>query len=165
LWGHLDYLQKREIYLAKARRWDEGNKDRKRESQQAPEYQAKARARTVKWSSDNADRKRAYDVAYVQDNRARVREHKAMRRARERQATPPWLTMQMRAEIFQFYAEAERLSDETGIERQVDHIVPLAGKTVCGLHVPWNLRVIHGVANNRRPRVWSPDNADGLAIS
>lgn len=114
----------------------------------------KARARTRKWTTDNPKRKRAMDKKFNEEHRALVTSYKAKRRARERQACPPWLTAEMEAQIRALYAEAERLTRETGIEHEVDHIVPLAGKTVCGLHVPWNLRVITREANNHRPRVW-----------
>lgn len=45
---------------------------------------------------------------------------------------------------------AERLTRETGIPHQVDHIVPLQSKIVCGLHVEHNLRVITATENARK---------------
>ncbi|PQV51017.1 hypothetical protein [Paraburkholderia sp. BL21I4N1] len=62
------------------------------------------------------------------------------RRRREWRATPPWADME---QIRALYREAARLTRETGELHVVDHIVPLAGKLVCGLHVHWNMRVLH----------------------
>jgi hypothetical protein len=64
--------------------------------------------------------------------------------------TPTWLTADQRAEMTAFYAEAVRLSRETGITHEVDHIIPLQGENVCGLHVPWNLQILTAEANRSK---------------
>lgn len=49
--------------------------------------------------------------------------------------------------IIPLYAESLRLTRETGVAHEVDHYYPLLGITVCGLHVPQNIRVITAAAN------------------
>lgn len=48
-------------------------------------------------------------------------------------------------------------SISTGIRWEVDHIVPLQSKLVCGLHVENNLRVIPMTMNRRKSNVVWPD--------
>ena len=117
----------------------------------------KMRETTKQWVAANPERKRQMDLEFKENNKALVTSYKAKRRAALRQAMPSWLTQDQILQIRAIYAEAKRLSDETGIPHDVDHIVPLAGKIVSGLHVPWNLRAIPKIENNRRPRIYQID--------
>ena len=72
------------------------------------------------------------------------------RRASQLNATPKWLNESHNVSISCKYSLAKMLSRETGIQYHVDHIVPLKSKIVCGLHVPWNLRVIPATENLRK---------------
>jgi hypothetical protein len=69
-------------------------------------------------------------------------EKEARRRAKKLLATPPWLTDGHIAHIKRIYKLCAIVTEATLIQYHVDHILPLQGKEICGLHVPWNLRVI-----------------------
>jgi len=71
--------------------------------------------------------------------------HTATERARlaaKKKRTPPWLTQAHYAEIEGQYHFAKVMERITGQKHHVDHIEPLQGASVSGLHVPWNLRAI-----------------------
>jgi hypothetical protein len=160
-WKRKEYQNNKEKYIARAEKWRLDNPDRynanKKTYSLREDVKDAARRRTKEWSAKNKDRKREYDKQWIENNRAISRSHKANRRAKERKATPSWLTSDQTEAIRTIYLEAERLSRETGTPYQVDHIVPLSGKIVSGLHVPWNLRAIPAQENNRRPRIWDPN--------
>ena len=75
-------------------------------------------------------------------NHHKVISNASLRKKKVRTATPKWLSPQQKAEIENFYWLAKDLSIVSGEIYHVDHIVPLKGKNVCGLHVPWNLQVL-----------------------
>lgn len=52
------------------------------------------------------------------------------------------------------------LAKSLGPEWSVDHVIPLRGVIVSGLHVPSNLQVIKGVANSRKHNHFDPDNIE-----
>lgn len=153
----IHYLENRDAYIARARSQTESQyyKNQRSEYFSRPDVKERARKKTKEWAAQNPDRKRELDIKWRNENRAADRANKARYRAARRQATPPWLTDRHLAEIRCFYAKAERKTLATGIPHEVDHIIPLQGGIVCGLHVPWNLRVLTKDDNNRRPRLWS----------
>jgi hypothetical protein len=134
--NHMLYLKNSETKKEKNKKWSAANPECCRQSKS-------------KWN--NANRELV---------RSRGRIYRAERRAREIQAMPAWLTADQILKINAVYDEAQRLSVETGMPHEVDHIAPLAAnKNVCGLHVPWNLRAIPWVENRRRARIYK-DNMD-----
>lgn len=86
--------------------------------------------------------KRGYQKAWKERNTLWVRADTKARRRKHRQATPPWLTREQKAEIRSIYKIAITMTKLAKEQYVVDHIIPLRGDGVCGLHVPWNLRVI-----------------------
>lgn len=72
-------------------------------------------------------------------------------------ATPPWADMKA---IRAVYDEAARLTWETGVQHDVDHIVPLNHPRMCGLHVHYNLRPYPAGPNNAKSNHWCPEQME-----
>lgn len=84
------------------------------------------------------EKKVAARKAWVKKNYDHVLSYNAARRQLCKKATFEGYEK----EIEEFYWLARDLRAVTGEEYHVDHIVPLRGADVCGLHVPWNLQVL-----------------------
>jgi len=123
----------------------------------AAENAEAARQKTREWNAKNPERKKLVDKKWLERNRSEANAYKARYRAARKGATPPWLTAAHFEEIKEVYRLARQLSKFTGEPYEVDHIIPLQGKVVCGLHVPWNLRAVPKHENNRRTRIWDGD--------
>lgn len=94
-----------------------------------------------------------YKKNWKKKNPAKVLVHGRFRKRNLKEATPPWLTDEHWDQMNDVYLEAQKLTEDTGIEHHVDHIVPLKARAnVRGLHVPWNLRVMTGEENMTRSR-------------
>lgn len=68
--------------------------------------------------------------------------------------TPSWLTPDELERMSCYYQVAAMLSKESDREWHVDHVVPLQGKKISGLHVPWNLRVIPATENLKKSNLF-----------
>lgn len=84
---------------------------------------------------------------YRQANKGKINALVAARKKVVKQRTPKWLTDFDKLKIQCFYSIAAMLTRENGESWHVDHIVPLQGVQVSGLHVPNNLQVMRGVEN------------------
>lgn len=127
----------RMIYLR--RRSDPKNvqadRDRSRRNNSSPE----GRQRRKEWYQN----KRANDPAF----RAKCQAAVNARRRKTKIATPAWADLDAIRTRYKERATMERL---TGVRHDVDHVIPLCGDNVCGLHVAANLRVILARDNRRK---------------
>lgn len=126
-------------------------------------YAEKARERAKQWAEANPDKaaehrkkrsasplQKAARKRWADKNKAKTMELTRLRQARKQQATPRWLSPCDRWAIEQAYELAKLREAATGMKWHVDHIIPLRGKNVCGLHVPDNLQVIPAVINSQK---------------
>jgi hypothetical protein len=72
----------------------------------------------------------------------------ALYRANKLNALPSWVNKEQVELIAGMYHLAYDITKQTGVIHQVDHIIPLNGKSVLGLHTYCNLRVITATDNN-----------------
>lgn len=102
------------------------------------------------WYEKNKEKQLFTQKIWCDKNRHLVNSYAMKRHAAKKQRVPKWLTDDDCWMIEQSYDIAAKRKDKFGFDWHVDHIVPLQGKTVSGLHVPWNLQVIPAVENKRK---------------
>jgi len=169
--------KKPEAYVQARKKWAAKNKDRLRIYARERARRDEARKKRKAKHQENREELRAKNRLYRALNheaisqRRRERRQKDPERFREatrrwaarnvhkitaksnlrksliRKRVPPWITSDDRREMDKVYEQARRMTEALGEPFHVDHIVPLQGEVVSGLHVPWNLQVIEGVEN------------------
>ena len=107
------------------------------------------------------ERQRQYDanwrereVAEKDRQIALQRARSSKRRAIERQRLATWANLEA---IKAIYRKAIDLTRSTGVAHHVDHIYPLAGKLVSGLHVENNLQVLTATENMSKHNTYEVD--------
>ena len=94
------------------------------------------------WQKINKDKHNKSNKKYIKNNPYKHATNQAKRRTIKLQRTPKWLTKQDFKTMEMFYEFAAELTKLSSIEYVVDHIVPLQGKNISGLHVPTNLQFL-----------------------
>lgn len=101
-------------------------------------YGVAARTRQLRWNAKNPDKLTSYGAA---------------RKAAALERTPAWADHDKIARVYTLAKFAEELTLQ---QHHVDHILPLQGRSVSGLHVHTNLRVLPGAENVRKSNRFTP---------
>lgn len=118
--------------------------------QSKQKYRSQRLAAQRQYAADFPELKKLSNARWRANNRGTYNAIAGKYIASKRQAVPVWLTQDQKAEIKEIYQLAQDLAWLGNEPLHVDHIVPLRGKEVCGLHVPWNLQIISRSANVRK---------------
>lgn len=112
---------------------------------------AKHNTMTRAWRAANTERVKAVRAAYQKVKAGLVNATNMRRYAAKLHRTPPWAD---HAKIARAYELAQEYRGK-GIDCEVDHIIPLQGKTVSGLHVHTNLQIIRTASNRSKSNHFS----------
>jgi len=92
------------------------------------------------WKSKNTDKIKFQNKRYKESHKDFLCYRENLRRAKKLQATPKWANLSIIKNIYKNCPKGY----------QVDHIIPLQGKNVCGLHVETNLQYLTSSENSKK---------------
>lgn len=139
-----------------AGKWAANNPEKAKEVKRksAEAHREKNRQRLAKYREENREKDLASKRAYNERNPHKVLANCRKRQASKALATPSWANLFF---IEEAYHLAKVRSKVVGTKWEVDHIVPLRSKLVCGLHVEHNLAVVPRKLNQAKGNRWWPD--------
>jgi hypothetical protein len=117
----------------------------------------KRNSKKRQWADANKEKIKEYSKEYSKNNKSLRAYTQRKRDCAKKKRIPHWLTQQDFLHIKCLYQLAEMRTKETGYPWHVDHVIPLQGRTVSGLHVPTNLQVIPASENLRKYNTYGKD--------
>ena len=143
------YKNNRESQLASWRKWHESNKDihniRVKRWQEANKDKTRKNAKA--WVLANPEKVKAKALRYIKKNPDAYTARAVANVAKQAKRVPKWLTSDDRWMMREAYNLAKLRTQMFGFAWEVDHIIPLRGAIVSGLHVPINLQVLPKTEN------------------
>jgi hypothetical protein len=128
----------------------------KKEKRKDPAYRVRENElqrirRTTKGTSlENPETVRIRSALWKKANPAKVIANTTGRKKHIKLRTPAWLTKDDHNTIWGFYSIAAMLTKHNNEKWEVDHVIPLLGKNVSGLHVPSNLQLLRSSDNLKK---------------
>jgi len=117
------------------------------------ENKDKIKAKSKAYRESNTEFLKAYHKQYSRNNKGKINAICAKRHAAKMQRNAGWAD---NWKIEQFYIVARKLTKLYGIEFHVDHVMPLQGELVSGLHVETNLQIITAKENHIKSNSFVP---------
>jgi 5-methylcytosine-specific restriction endonuclease McrA len=108
------------------------------------------RAQQKEYYDANAEAISKQKEVYRKENSGKILARNMKRYCAQLERTPKWLNREQLAEIEGFYSLAKELQWLSEQSLEVDHIIPLQGENVSGLHVPWNLQILTASGNQSK---------------
>lgn len=144
------YYKKNKEKIDKANRQyviDNREKVAKYQKQYSKENKEKVKHIKKEWANNNRDKVRQSNSNWQKSNRSKCNSLLAKYRASKLKATPTWSEAE---KIQVLYEKCKWLESLTGLKYEVDHVVPLQGKDVCGLHIWENLQILEVIENRTK---------------
>ena len=149
------YVKKKLCGPCNCKEWHKNNKKKEKIKQKQYYISNKEEISeyNIQWKKENSlynkqqkkkwyERNKPHIKQYRLVNRGKYNAYSIKRKTAKLNRTPSWLTKDDWKWIEWYYIQAQRLTKLTGIPHEVDHIVPLQGKNVSGLHCPLNLQIL-----------------------